>query len=160
MDDAAVLARLAELGWDLPEPPAAIAAYVPCVVAGTTATVSGQVPMLNGRLMHPGHLGREIRIQDGQEAAQRAALQAIAALRAGLGGSLDRLVRLVQVTVFVASASDFVDHPKVANGASELLVDVLGDAGRHARLAVGTSSLPLGSCVEVAMTAEVRPEGD
>jgi len=158
MNDDDVLSRLFELHLELPVPSAALAAYVPCVVSGSTAFVSGQVPMVDGSLLFPGHLGEDVTAEEGAEAARRAALQALSVLRDGLG-SFARLRRIAQVTVFVAAAPDFVDHPKVANGASELLIEVLGEEGRHARAAVGMASLPLGASVEVAMTAEVEPEG-
>jgi enamine deaminase RidA (YjgF/YER057c/UK114 family) len=154
MDDTEINARFLELGIELPPPPAAIAAYVPCVVQDGMAFVAGQIPMDAGTLMHPGHLGEEVSIEDGAAAARQAALQALSVLRDTLHG-FDRLERIVQVTVLVAAAPDFVDHPKVANGASELLVDVLGEEGKHARVATGASSLPLGACVEVALVAAV-----
>lgn len=156
MDDAGVLQRIAELGLTLPSPPKAVAAYMPVKVAGTVAHVAGQVPMVDGRVMHPGHLGEHVRVEDAAEAAAQAALQALSALREALGG-FDRLRGIAQVTVYIAAAADFVDHPMVANGASELLASVLGDPGQHARAAVGMSSLPVGSCVEVQVTAEVDP---
>jgi len=154
MDDTAILARLLELDLELPPPPTALAAYIPCVVHDGVAFVSGQVPFVAGSVMHPGHLGDRVTIEEGAAAARQAALQALSVLRDALNG-FDRLQRLLQVTVFVASTPDFVDHPKVANGASELLVQVLGEQGGHARAAVGMSSLPLGVCVEVALTAAV-----
>ncbi len=158
MNDDAILERLEQLGLELPPPPVALAAYVPCVVHGDLAYVSGQVPLVDGTVMHPGHLGDRVDAAEGAEGARRAALQALSALRHALGDSLERLERIVQVTVYVAAVPDFVDHPKVANGASDLLVEVLGDPGRHARAAIGMSSLPLGASVEVAVTAAVRPE--
>jgi enamine deaminase RidA (YjgF/YER057c/UK114 family) len=154
MNDAEISARLVALDIELPPPPKAVAAYVPVVVSGTTAYVAGQVPMVDGTPLHPGHLGAGVTIEDGIDAARLAALQALSALRAALG-SFDRLVRISQVTVYIATAPDFVDHPKVANGASEVLVEILGDAGPHARAAVGMASLPLGASVEVQVTAEV-----
>ena len=154
MDDAAILTRLFELDLELPAPPSALAVYTPCVVHGGLAYVSGQVPMVAGSVLFPGHLGQRVTIEEGAAAARQAALQALSVLRDGLGG-FERLERLLQVTVYVAPTPDFVDHPKVANGASELLIEVLGDAGGHARAAVGMSSLPLGVCVEVALTAAV-----
>jgi enamine deaminase RidA (YjgF/YER057c/UK114 family) len=157
MDDHAILERLEQLGLEFPAPPPALAAYVPCVVHARLAIVAGQVPMVDGHVMHPGHLGEEVTPEEGAEAAGRAALQALSAIREALGGSFDRLERILQVTVYVAAVPGFTDHPKVANGASELLVSVLGDAGKHARAAVGMSSLPLGACVEVALTAAVTP---
>jgi enamine deaminase RidA (YjgF/YER057c/UK114 family) len=154
MNDTDVLSRLLELGIELPPPPSALAAYVPCVVQDGLAFVAGQVPMVAGSVLHPGHLGDRVTIDDGAEAARQAALQALSVLRDTLHG-FDRLERLLQVSVFVASTPDFVDHPKVANGASELFIRILGDEGTHARAAVGVASLPLGASVEVAVTAAV-----
>jgi enamine deaminase RidA (YjgF/YER057c/UK114 family) len=156
MDDQRVLDRLAELGEELPEPPKALASYVPVVVSGSTAFVAGQVAMIGESMLHPGVLGESVTVAEGAEAARRAALQALSALRGELG-SFDRLRRICQVTVYVAATPSFVEHPEVANGASDLLVEVLGDAGRHARAAVGMSSLPRGTSVEVVLTAEVSP---
>jgi enamine deaminase RidA (YjgF/YER057c/UK114 family) len=156
VDDAAILRRLDELGLELPEPPVPVAAYVPVTQAGAVAFVAGQVPMVDGQLMHAGRLGKNISVEMGQQAAAQAALQALSALRQHLG-TLDRLVRLLQMTVYVAAETEFIEHPKVANGASELLVDVLGPDGRHARAAVGMASLPLGASIEITLTAEVAP---
>jgi enamine deaminase RidA (YjgF/YER057c/UK114 family) len=156
MIDEQVLERLSELGEALPQPPSALAAYVPVVVSGSFAFVSGQVAMVDGALMHPGLLGGTVTVAEGAAAARRAALQALSALRGQLG-SFGPLRRIVKVTVFVAATPEFIEHPQVANGASELLIEVLGDAGRHARAAIGMSSLPLGACVEVELTAEIEP---
>lgn len=156
MNDADVLRRIDEQGLELPPAPVPVAAYVPVVVSGSLAFVAGQVPIVDGQVMHPGLLGGEVSVEQGYEAGRRAALQALSALRAELG-SFDRLRRIVQATVYIASTSDFADHPKVANGASELLVAVLGEEGKHARAAIGMSSLPLGGCIEVVLTAEVDP---
>lgn len=156
MRDEQILARLDELGLALPPPPAALAAYVPCVVHAGMAWVAGQVPMMDGKPAPSGRLGDGVTVAEGAAGARRAALQALAVLRDALG-SFDRLDRIVQVSVFVAATADFVEHPTVANGASELLVDVLGEAGRHARVAVGATSLPLGAAVEVAVTAAITP---
>jgi enamine deaminase RidA (YjgF/YER057c/UK114 family) len=157
MNDQRILDRVGELGLELPPPPAAVASYLPCVVHGSTAYVAGQIAMVDGAVLSPGIVGDRVDIEEAADAARRAALQALSALREGLGGSLDRLERIVKVMVFVAASPGFVDHPKVANGASDLLADVLGDAGTHARAAVGVASLPLGASVEVAVTAAVRP---
>lgn len=146
--------RLAALGVELPPAPVPVASYVPVRVSGDHAFVSGQIAMTDGDLLHPGHLGSEIAIEQGREAARRCALQALSALREALG-SLDRVREVVQLSVFVASAPGFTDQPKVANGASDLLVELFGDAGRHARAAVGVSELPLGAPVEVAMTVRI-----
>ncbi len=156
MDDAAILMKLSEAGLELPASSPPLASYVPVVVTGTTAFVSGQVPTKDGVLLASGRLGEALAVDEGAAAAAQAALQALAALRSALG-SFDRLVRIVQVTVYVAATADFIEHPKVANGASDLLGRILGEEGRHARAAVGVASLPLGAAVEVAMTAEVTP---
>lgn len=154
MNDADVIARLSELGIELPPPPKAVAAYVPVRIAGTTAHVAGQVPMRDGALMHPGQLGANVMVDEGQAAARQAALQALSALRDALGG-FDRLEGIAQVTVYIAATADFVDHPTVANGASEVLAEILGEPGKHARAAIGMSSLPLGASVEVQVTAQL-----
>jgi enamine deaminase RidA (YjgF/YER057c/UK114 family) len=156
VNDSEILARLTELGVELPPAPKPVAAYIPVVVSGSTAYVAGQVPSVDGKLLAPGHLGAQVSIDEGAEAAKRAALQALSALREALG-TFDRLRRISQVTVYIAATPEFVEHPKVANGASEFLVAVLGEQGKHARAAVGMSSLPLGASVEVQVTAEVDP---
>lgn len=155
MNDADVLRRLEDRGLGLPPPPEPVASYVPVTEAGSVAFVAGQVPMEHDQLVHPGKLGTSVSVEMGQEAAARAALQALSALRHHLNGSFERVSRIVQVTVYVAADVEFIEHSKVANGASDLLVDVLGPAGRHARAAIGVASLPLGSSVEVVMTAEL-----
>jgi enamine deaminase RidA (YjgF/YER057c/UK114 family) len=160
VNDADVLRRLEERGLVLPPAPAPVASYVPVTQAGSLAFVAGQVPMIDGQLLHPGRLGATVSVDVGQEAAARAVLQSLSALRSHLGGSLDRLARIVQVTVYVAADADFVEHSTVANGASDLLIDLLGPDGRHARAAVGVASLPLGAPVEVALTAEIAAASD
>jgi len=160
MRDAEILDRLEEMGLELPALPEPVASYVPVKRAGALAFVAGQVAMVDGRLLHPGRLGQHVSVEMGQEAAARAGLQALSAIRHHLGGSFDRLIQVVQVTVYVAADADFIEHPTVANGASDALVAVLGPDGRHARAAVGVASLPLGACVEVAVTAEVSEEPD
>ena len=157
MDDDAILRRLSELDIELPPPPLAVAAYVPVRISGSTAYVAGQVPMIGGRVMNPGRLGDpdgHVTAEEGHAAARQAALQALSALRAALG-TFDRVAGISQVTVYLATTPGFVDHPAVANGASELLLEVLGEEGRHARAAVGMASLPLGACVEVVVTAHL-----
>jgi enamine deaminase RidA (YjgF/YER057c/UK114 family) len=146
--------RLLELGIELPPAPAPVASYVPVSVAGDLAFVAGQVPIEDGMVMLVGRLGEEVALEQGQAAARRCALQAVSALRDALG-SLDRVVQIPQVTVYVASVPGFIDQPKVANGASDVLVEIFGDAGKHARAAVGVVELPLGAPVEVAVTARV-----
>ncbi len=155
MNDADILRRLDELGLELPPPPVPVASYVPVTQTGSLAFVAGQVAMVDGQVLHAGRLGKQVSVEKGQESASRAALQALSALRDHLGGSLDGLVRILQVTVFVAADPEFIEHPRVANGASDLLISVLGPDGRHARAAVGVASLPLGASVEITVTAEV-----
>lgn len=146
---------LANLGIQLPPVPPPLASYVPVRLSGEHAFVSGQIPMEEGRVLSSGKLGAEVSVEQGQEATRRCALQALAALREALG-SLDRVKGIVKLDVFVASAPGFVDQPKVANGASDLLVEIFGEGGKHARAAVGVSELPLGASVEVALIARVE----
>ncbi len=145
---------LTTLGISLPPVPTPVASYVPVRVAGDLAFVSGQVAIVDGEVLHPGHVGREVSVEQGQEAARRCALQALSALKDSLG-SLDRVRAIVQVSVFVASAPGFTEQPKVANGASDLFIELMGDQGKHARAAVGVAELPLGVPVEVALVASI-----
>ena len=146
--------RLQELGVSLPAPAVPVAAYVPCVRTGSLVYVSGQVPVLDGKPSHLGHLGDNVDLEDGRAAARTCAVNVLAALKAELG-ELSRVRRVVKVTGFVASTADFTDHPKVVNAASELFGDAFGDAGRHARAAIGVAALPLGVPVEVEAIVEV-----
>jgi len=146
--------RLAELGIILPPAPQPVASYIPVKVVGDLAWVAAQIPMLDGEVTVAGKVGDEVTIDDANAGARRCALQALAALQAALG-TLDRVRGIVKLDVFVASATGFTDHPKVANGASDLLVEVFGDEGRHARAAVGVPELPLGAAVEVALLVQV-----
>jgi enamine deaminase RidA (YjgF/YER057c/UK114 family) len=146
--------RLQELGISLPAPATPVAAYVPCVRTGDLVYVSGQVPMVDGKPSHLGHLGDDVDLEAGRAAARTCAVNVLAALKAELG-ELSGVRRVVKVTGFVASTADFTDHPKVVNAASELFGDVFGDAGRHARAAVGVAALPLGVPVEVEAIVEV-----
>ncbi len=148
-------ARLAELGLTLPEPAAPVAAYVPVVIAGGLAYVSGQVSFVSGSLLK-GRLGEDLGIADGIAAAHGCGLMILAQLKAALG-SLDRVERVVKLGGFVNCTADFTDQPKVINGASELMVAVFGEAGRHARAAVGVPALPLGVAVEVDAIVAIRP---
>nr|WP_166178037.1 RidA family protein [Altererythrobacter segetis] len=139
--------RLAELGIVLPQPAAPVASYVPVVVVGGLAHVSGQLPFIDGALV-TGRLGEDVDLDLGARAARACGLMILAQLNAALG-SLDRVERVVKLGAFVNSATVFTDQPKVANGASDLMVEVFGDAGKHARSAVGVPALPLGAAVEV-----------
>ena len=140
--------RLAELGLSVPEVARPVAAYVPAVVSGDHVFTSGQLPMKNGELMLTGKVGGEVSAEEAYECAQQCALNAIAAVRSVLG-DLSQVKRVVKVVAFVASTPDFTGQPGVANGASELLGKVFGDAGVHARSAVGVPALPLDAPVEV-----------
>jgi enamine deaminase RidA (YjgF/YER057c/UK114 family) len=146
--------RLAELGIELPPAAAPVASYVPVVVSNGFAFVSGQVAMEEGTPIYLGRVGDDVSIEAGAAAARRCALQALAALKAELG-SLDRISRIVKLTVWVASTAEFTDQPKVANGASDLLQEVFGETGKHARAAVAAPALPLGVPVEVEVLAEL-----
>lgn len=147
--------RLADLGLTLPEVTAPLAAYVPTVEAGGLVWMSGQLPMVDGKLPLTGKVGAEVSIEDANALARTCAINAIAALKAELG-DLDRVERIVKVVGFVASAPDFTGQPAVVNGASELLGEVFGEAGRHARSSVGVAVLPLDAPVEVELVAKVR----
>jgi enamine deaminase RidA (YjgF/YER057c/UK114 family) len=146
--------RLQQLGVDLPAPAAPVAAYVPTVRTGNLVYVSGQVPTVEGKPTHLGHLGADVDLEAGRAAARTCAVNVVAALKAELG-ELSRVRRIVKVTGFVASTPEFTDAPKVVNAASELFGEVFGDAGRHARAAVGVAALPLGVPVEVEAIVEV-----
>ena len=139
--------KLEELGLELPQAAAPVAAYVPTVEAGGMLHLSGQLPFKDGAVM-TGTLGGDRDLAYGQEAAQRCGLMIAAQIKAALGG-FERVERIVKLGVFVASTPDFTDQPKVANGASELMVALFGESGRHARSAVGVAALPLGAAVEI-----------
>ena len=146
--------RLVELGLTLPDVPVPVAAYVPTVRSGAQVFTSGQLPMVDGALPLTGKVGAEVTPEQAKDLARTAALNAIAAVRAELG-NLDRVHRVVKVVGYVASTADFTGQPGVINGASELLGEVFGDAGRHARSAVGVTVLPLNAPVEVELVVEV-----
>lgn len=147
-----VLDKLSSLGISLPEPAKAVANYIPAIIAGDTVIVSGQLPLKEGKLTCTGKLGADVSIEDGYAAARQCAINALAALNGVIGGDWDRVAQVVRLGGFVASASGFTDQPKVINGASDFMVEVFGDQGRHARAAVGVAELPLGAAVEVEFT--------
>jgi enamine deaminase RidA (YjgF/YER057c/UK114 family) len=147
-------ARLAELSIELPEAAAPVANYVPVVRTGDLLFVSGQVTVWNGEFRFVGKLGEAFSVEDGQAAARLCGLNIIAQVRAALDGNLDRVRRVVKLGIFVNSASDFTQQPQVANGVSDLMVDVFGDQGKHARFAVGVNVLPLDVAVEVDAVIE------
>lgn len=148
-------ARLAALKIELPTPATPAANYVPTVIAGNLLFVAGQITIYNGELRHLGKLGAGIDVETGKQAARLCGLNIISQARAALGGSLDRVKRCVKVGGFVNCTPDFIDHPQVVNGASDLMVEVFGEAGKHARFAVGAVSLPRGVCVEVDAIFEI-----
>ena len=147
-----IAARLAELGITLPEAAAPVASYQPVVVDGRRAYLSGQLPFVDGKLV-TGKLGADVSLEQGQQAARACGLMILAQLKAA--GLLERVEQVVKLGGFVASTPNFTDQPKVANGASDLMVEVFGDAGRHARSAVGVPVLPLDAAVEVEGMFEV-----
>lgn len=147
---------LGDLGWTLPPPPKPIAAYVPSVRTGNLVFVSGQLPTRDGKLLATGRVPAEVTIEKAYEAAGQCAVNALAILGGDINGDWERLVRVVRVGAFVLSETGFADQSKVANGASELLQKVFGDAGRHARAAVGVNALPLNASVEVEFLFEIR----
>ena len=146
-------ARLAELGLTLPSVVPPLASYVPAVQSGNYVYVSGQLPMVDGKLPYVGKVGADVTVEQGAELARYCALNALAAIDSLVG--LGRLVKIVKLTGFVASAEGFTGQPAVVNGASNLFGDVLGELGRHARSAVGVAELPLGAPVEVEVIAEI-----
>jgi len=150
-----VESRLKDLGIQLPTPPAPVASYVPYVMSGNLVFVSGQVTATPDGLKYVGTVGKEISIEDGKAAARLCAINLIAQVKAAAGGDLDRVKRCVKVTVFVNAVPGFAQHPEVANGASDLFVEVFGDAGKHARAAVGAGSLPRNVATEVEAVFEL-----
>jgi len=144
-----------DLGIELPEPAAPVANYVPCVIAGSLLYVSGQLPMHNGKLMFAGQVGADLFVQEAQMAARQCALNILAQARAALDGNLDRVVGIAKLGGFVSSTPDFTDHPEVINGASNLMVELFGDKGKHARFAVGVPSLPMNASVEIDAVIEI-----
>jgi enamine deaminase RidA (YjgF/YER057c/UK114 family) len=147
--------KLKELGHPLPPAPAPVGSYVPFICVGNLVMTSGQLPLRGGKLLSTGKVGGSLSIEQGAEAARVAVVNALSQLAAAAGG-LSSVKRIVRLGVFVNSADGFTDQPKVANGASDLLAAVFGDAGRHVRAAVGTNELPLDAPVEIELTAELK----
>lgn len=140
--------RLAELGITLPTPPAPVASYVPFVHVGDFLIVSGQIPLEDGKLKYTGKLGADVDLATGQAAARLCAINLLAQVQAALG-SLNNVARVVRLGGFIACTPDFSDHSKIVNGASDLMVELFGDLGRHARTSIGVASLPMNAAVEV-----------
>jgi enamine deaminase RidA (YjgF/YER057c/UK114 family) len=147
--------KIASLGYTLPVVTAPAANYVPYTQSGNLIFVSGTLPMKDGKPQFIGKLGADVSLEQGQECARLCGLNILAHLKNACGGNLDKVKKLVRMGIFVASANGFTDQPKVANGVSDMMVSVFGDAGRHARFAVGVSELPFGVSVEVDATFEV-----
>ncbi|MBL6934439.1 MAG: RidA family protein [Alphaproteobacteria bacterium] len=150
-----ITARLEELGITLPQLSAPLANYVPNLISDGNLYISGQLPMADGAVTYAGRLGAELDVEAGQAAARLCAVNILAQASAALDGDLDRIKRLVRLGGFVAATAEFSDHPKVINGASDLMVEVFGKAGRHTRIAAGCASLPLGAAVEIDALFEV-----
>ncbi len=148
--------KLTELGLALPAPPKPVATYIPAVLAGELLFLSGVIPFRDGKLVFVGKLGRELTVEQGYEAAGIALLNALSIIRQELG-TLDRVRKIVRMTGHVASADGFVQHPAVINGASDLLVRIFGEAGKHARVALGAAELPLNAPVEIELIVQVHP---
>ena len=148
-------AKLTELGITLPPAPKPVATYIPAVRAGDLLFLSGTGPFRDGRIAFAGKLGRDLTVEQGADAARLTLLNALAMVRQELG-TLDRVVRIVRLTGHVASAEGFTQQPAVINGASDLLVQIFGEAGRHARLALGAAELPLNMCIEIELILQVR----
>ena len=149
-------ARLLELGIEIPGEVEPAGNYIGCNTSGNLAFTAGQVPIENGERTGIGKLGREYTIEDGYKYARMCGLMVLCRLKNALGGNLDRVVKVVKLTGFVNSTDDFIDQPKVLNGASDLMIEIFGEAGRHSRSAVGVNTLPMGICVEVEGIFEIR----
>lgn len=147
--------KIKELGFEVPEVAKPLAAYIPAKQVGNLVMTSGQVPLVKGEIKYKGKVGKDLSEEDGIKAAQVCALNCLAAIKSVVG-NLDRIVEVEKLTVFVASAEDFTAQPKVANGASELIGKIFGDAGKHVRSAVGVTALPLNSAVEIEMIVKVE----
>jgi enamine deaminase RidA (YjgF/YER057c/UK114 family) len=148
--------RLSELGIVLPQPPAPVASYVPYVTTGNLVFISGQIPLENGQVRYAGTVGKDMSLDDGKAAARMCGINLIAQLKVACGGNLDRVQRCVRLGVFVNAIPGFGQHPEIANGASDLMLEVFGDNGRHARAAVGAGSLPRNVAVEVEAVFEIK----
>lgn len=146
--------KIKELGYELPEVAKPLAAYVPAKSVGNLVMTSGQVPLVKGEIKYKGKVGKDITEEDAIKAAEVCALNCLAAIKGEIG-SLDKIEEIIKLTVFVNSLDDYSSHPKIANGASELLLKIFGEKGKHVRSAVGVSGLPLGSTVEIEMIVRV-----
>ena len=148
--------NIKNLGLNIPDLPKALAYYVPYKIIGKTIYISGQAPVQNGELIYKGKVGSDISIEEGIEAAKLCVINIIAALKTGLEGDWDKLDSFVKLTGFVNCQDNFTDQPKIINGASDMLVEIFGDQGRHARVAVGSNALPLGIAVEIDAIVQLK----
>ena len=148
--------NIKNLGLNIPDLPKALANYVPYKLIGKTIYISGQAPVKNGELIYKGKVGSDISIEEGIEAAKLCVINIIAALKTGLDGDWDKLDSFVKLTGFVNCQDNFTDQPKIINGASDMLVEIFGDQGRHARVAVGSNALPLGISVEIDSIVQLK----
>jgi len=148
--------NIKNLGLNIPDLPKALANYVPYKIIGKTIYISGQAPVQNGELIYKGKVGSDISIEEGVEAAKLCVINIIAALKTGLEGDWDKLDSFVKLTGFVNCQDNFTDQPKIINGASDMLVEIFGDQGRHARVAVGSNALPLGIAVEIDAIVQLK----
>lgn len=147
--------RIKDLGFDVPEAPKPLAAYIPALIEGSLVYTAGQLPMASGQLKFKGKLGSEVTEEEGQKAAELCALNCLSVIKSA-AGSLDKIERIIKVTVFVNSADGFTMQPKVANGASEFFVKIFGEQGKHVRSAVGVNELPLNAACEVEIIAKLK----
>ena len=150
-----VEAKIKELGYTLPEPPKPLAAYIPAIKIDKLVFTAGQLPSINGKLQYKGKVGYNISEEEGQKAAVLSLLNCLAVIKS-VCGDLDQIAQIVKLTVFVNSADGFIDQPKVANGASELLLKLFGDAGKHVRSAVGVNELPIDAAIEIEMIVKLK----
>ncbi|MHA1723188.1 MAG: RidA family protein [Candidatus Baldrarchaeia archaeon] len=147
--------KLESLGLSLPKPPKPVAAYIPAVKTGNVIFISGQIPVVEGKVRYKGKVGQDISVEEGYEAAKICALNALSIIK-DIVGSLDKVKRIVRIVGYVNCTEDFEEPHKVVNGASEFLVKIFGEKGRHARLALGSNALPLGAAIELEMIVEVE----
>ena len=147
--------KIKELGFELPETAKPVAAYIPALISGDLVFTAGQIPLVKGELQYKGKVGAELTLEDGQRAAEICALNCLAAIK-GVIDDLNKIERIVKLTVFVNNIDGYGDQPKVANGASELIGQIFGEIGKHARSAVGVSGLPLNAAVEIEMIVKVK----
>ena len=147
--------KIAQLGFSIPAAPKTLASYIPAIRTDDLVFTAGQLPMKDGRLAYKGKLGKELTEEDGKKAAQVCALNCLSVIKGEIG-NLDNISNVIKLTVFVSSAEGFINHPQVANGASDLIKEIFGENGKHVRSAVGVAELPLGAPVEIEMIVKVK----